>query len=312
MKLSQLNAFRAIVECQTVTAAAERLNLSQPAVSRLLSALEGRLGFTLFVRKKNRLELSDEGQAFYLEVARVFEAVAGLDHAADAIRTRHFGSLNIAAMPLLSNAFLPRVVAGFLHGSEGLKVGLKTYRSEEVLRRIQSQTTDIGVAFVEGSWPGVQAQRVSCESVCLLPASSPLAALTALDVADLADQPLIRHEKDPQQRRLDALLHRYGLTTRQQLEVSLASTAAALVREGVGMAVTDPFTATLACEQSSLVMRPLRFSLPFEFDILYPGMRPIHRHAEQFVERFWLLADELGILLHIGAIRELGDAPDHS
>ena len=154
MKLSQLNAFRAIVECQTVTAAAERLNLSQPAVSRLLSALEGRLGFTLFVRKKNRLELSDEGQAFYLEVARVFEAVAGLDHAADAIRTRHFGSLNIAAMPLLSNAFLPRVVAGFLRGSEGLKVGLKTYRSEEVLRRIQSQTTDIGVAFVEGAGPG--------------------------------------------------------------------------------------------------------------------------------------------------------------
>ncbi|NVP02366.1 LysR family transcriptional regulator, partial [Photobacterium damselae subsp. damselae] len=38
MKLSQLNAFKAVVECQTVTAAAERLNLSQPAVSRLLSA----------------------------------------------------------------------------------------------------------------------------------------------------------------------------------------------------------------------------------------------------------------------------------
>ncbi len=45
MKLSQLNTFKAVVECHTVTAAAERLNLSQPAVSRLLSALEDRLGF---------------------------------------------------------------------------------------------------------------------------------------------------------------------------------------------------------------------------------------------------------------------------
>ncbi|MFA0521441.1 LysR family transcriptional regulator, partial [Vibrio sp. 10N.222.55.E8] len=56
MKLTQLNAFKAIVECQTVTAAAERLSLSQSAVSRLLANLEQRIGFQLFTRKRNRLE----------------------------------------------------------------------------------------------------------------------------------------------------------------------------------------------------------------------------------------------------------------
>lgn len=91
MKLTQLNAFKAVVECQTVTAAAERLNLSQPAVSRLISGLEQRIGFQLFIRKGNRLELSDEGQAFYLEVAKVFDAVSGLSQSASSIRSRHFG-----------------------------------------------------------------------------------------------------------------------------------------------------------------------------------------------------------------------------
>ncbi|QSV16126.1 LysR family transcriptional regulator [Photobacterium ganghwense] len=307
MKLAQLNAFKAVVECQTVTAAATRLNLSQPAVSRLLAALEERLGFKLFIRKGNRLELSDEGEAFYLEVAKVFDAVSGLDHAANSIRSHHFGSLNIAAMPLLSNAFLPRILAKLLTNAPQLKVGFKTYRSEEVIRRIQSQTTDIGFAFVDESLAGVKAQRVESECVCLLPADSPLALLPVVDITDLAGHILIRHEKDVTQRRIDALLRRYDLTTREQIEVSLASTAAALVREGVGIAITDPFTAYMEDEHPQVVMRPLAFSLPFEFDILYPALKPIHRHAEQFVEQFMLQADQMDIRLKIGPMRDLNE-----
>jgi DNA-binding transcriptional LysR family regulator len=307
MKLTQLNAFKAVIECQTVTAAAERLNLSQPAVSRLLSGLEQRLGFNLFIRKGNRLVLSDEGEAFYLEVAKVFEAVSGLDSTADSIRAHRFGSLNIAAMPLLSNAFLPRILATFLKQSSRMKVGFKTYRSEDVVRRVQSQTTDIGFAFIDEQLAGVKAQKVESECVCLLPASSPLANKMSIDIHDIADQVLIRHEKDITQRRIDQLLRRYNLSTIEHIEVSLASTAAALVREGVGIAITDPFTAHMASEHCDVVMRPLTFLLPFEFDILYPALKPIHRHAELFIEQFMLLADEMNIYLKIGSMRDLNN-----
>lgn len=307
MKLTQLNAFKAVVECQTVTAAAERLSLSQPAVSRLISGLEQRIGFQLFQRKGNRLELSSEGEAFYLEVAKVFDAVSGLTQSASSIRSRHFGSLNIAAMPLLSNAFLPRTLATFLKQSSKMKIGFKTYRSEEVIHRIQSQTTDIGFAFVDQHLAGVKAQKVQCECVCLIPASSHLARRTVIDLYDIAGQVLIRHERDTTQRRIDALLRRYDLSTIEQIEVSLASSAAVLVSEGVGIAITDPFTAHMQVEHGNVVMRPLVFSLPFEFDILYPALKPIHRHAEQFIEHFMLLADQMGIFLNIGPMRDLSE-----
>lgn len=307
MKLSQLNAFKAIIECQTITAAAERLHLSQPAVSRLLSGLEERLRFKLFIRKGNRLILSDEGQAFYLEVAKVFDAVSGLDQAALSIRSHHFGSLNIAAMPLLSTTYLPRVLATFLKQAPKLKIGFKTYRSEDVIRQVQSQTTDIGFAFVDDMIAGVKAQRVECECVCLIPANSPLAKFDVIDIHDIANQVLIRHEKDATQRRIDSLLRRYSLSTIEQIEVSLASTAAALVREGVGIAITDPFTAAIDSEHPQVVMRPLVFSLPFEFNILYPALKPIHRHAERFIEQFMLLADSLDIVLKIGPMRDLDE-----
>ena len=307
MKLSHLNAFKAIVECQTVTAAAERLNLSQPATSRLLAALEQRLGFQLFIRKGNRLQLSDDGEAFYLEVVRAFEAFSGLDKAAASIRAHRFGRLNIAAMPLLSNDFLPRTLARFLHQASQMKVALKTYRSEEVVNRIQSQTTDIGFAFIDEPLAGVRAQRVKCESVCLLPACSPLAEKSHIDVDDLAELPLIRHEKDVSQRQFDALLRRYQLDMTERIEVSLATTAAALVREGLGMAITDPFTARIASEHNAVIERPLAFSLPFEFEVLYPALRPLNRHAQRFIDHFTELADDLGIALNMGPIRDLSE-----
>lgn len=116
---------------------------------------------------------------------------------------------------------------------------------------------------------------------------------------------LIRHEKDATQRRIDALLRRYNLSTIEHIEVSLASTAAALVKEGVGIAITDPFTAVIDSEHPNVVMRPLVFNLPFEFDILYPALKPIHRHAEHFIEQFMLLADSLDVQLKIGPMRDL-------
>lgn len=307
MKLTQLNAFKAIVECQTVTAAAERLSLSQSAVSRLLASLEQRIGFQLFIRKRNRLELSNEGEAFYIEVTKVFDAVSSLDHAAHSIRSRHFGTLNIAAMPLLSNAFLPRTLAVFLKQAPKVKVGFKTYRSEEVIQRVQSQTTDIGFAFIDEQLAGVKAQKVECECVCLIPSNSPLAKRSVIDIYDIAGQVLIRHEKDITQRRVDALLRRYDLSTIEQIEVSLASTAATLVREGVGIAITDPFTAYMESEHLKAVMKPLVFGLPFEFDILYPSLKPIHRNAEQFIEQFMLQADAMNIQLKIGPMRNLSE-----
>ncbi|EEZ39986.1 LysR family transcriptional regulator [Photobacterium damselae] len=309
MKLSQLNAFKAVVECQTVTAAAERLNLSQPAVSRLLSALEDRLGFTLFVRSRNRLVLSVEGEAFYLEVAKVFEAVSDLDNVATSIRTNHFGSLHLAAMPLLSNAFLPRILAHFLKQTNQLKVGFKTYRSEEIIRRVQSQVVDIGFAFLPDTQPlpGVKAQRVECQCVAIVPIHSPLAHKSYLYLDDIADQLVIRHEKDTVQQRIDSLLQRHDLRTIEHIEVSLASTAAALVQEGIGMAITDPLTAYMSSEHTNVLTKPLNFHLPFEFDILYPAFKPIHRHAEVFIEQFMLQADAMDIQLKIGPMRDLNE-----
>src|SRR5262245_482630 len=65
MNLRRLQAFRAVFESGSVTNVAQRLHMTQPAVSRLIRDLEKELGLVLFDRQQQRLIPSDEGRVFF-------------------------------------------------------------------------------------------------------------------------------------------------------------------------------------------------------------------------------------------------------
>lgn len=72
MNLRQCEVFRAVMEAGTVTEAAHRLRISQPAVSKMLAQLERDLGLRVFLRQRRRLVPTPEGRALHQEVQRAF------------------------------------------------------------------------------------------------------------------------------------------------------------------------------------------------------------------------------------------------
>ena len=98
-KFEDLQAFVAVVEAGTFTAAADRLNIAKSAVSRRVSALEERLGVQLLRRTTRVLNLTDTGHSFYEHSARI---LADLDEAEAAVQQEHgelSGTLRVA-LPL--------------------------------------------------------------------------------------------------------------------------------------------------------------------------------------------------------------------
>ena len=91
MNINALMAFRAIVAEGSVAAAAQRLNRSQPAVSRMIAVLEHELKLRLFHRTRRRLALSDEGRAFYKETERILSGLNEIPKIAADIRERQIG-----------------------------------------------------------------------------------------------------------------------------------------------------------------------------------------------------------------------------
>ncbi|WP_164030848.1 LysR family transcriptional regulator, partial [Proteus mirabilis] len=71
----QLEAYIQFMETGTVTAAAERMRLSQPAMSKILAGLEIDLGLNLFLRERKRLVPTGQAHLLYKEVRRLFAAL---------------------------------------------------------------------------------------------------------------------------------------------------------------------------------------------------------------------------------------------
>src|ERR1700682_6310484 len=110
----QVEAFRAMMMTGSVTDAAKLMAVTQPAVSRLLRDFQALLKTELFERRGSGLVPTASATAPYMEVERAFVGLERITPAAEEIRGRRTGTLRIAALPALSNGYLPRLAGGFL------------------------------------------------------------------------------------------------------------------------------------------------------------------------------------------------------
>ena len=112
-RFSDLEAFIAVVEAGSFTAAAERLDIAKSAVSRRVNALEERLGVQLLRRTTRRLNLTETGNSFYEHSARI---LADLDEAEAAVLQQHGdlrGKLRVALPLSFGTRHMDRPIAEF-------------------------------------------------------------------------------------------------------------------------------------------------------------------------------------------------------
>lgn len=95
MNYRQIEVFHAVMETGSGTAAARVLNLSQPAVTKIVRHTESQLGFALFHRVKGRLVPTDHAVALQPDVERVFDEVLSVQQSIEDIRSARTGSLSI-------------------------------------------------------------------------------------------------------------------------------------------------------------------------------------------------------------------------
>jgi len=141
--LDELQAFAAVVDTASITAASDQLALTISAVSRTLARLEKKLQTTLLRRTTRRLELTEEGAAFLLHARAILAAVDAAEEQMAARRQRPVGRLRLdAATPFMLHVIVP-LLAGFraqypdieleLHSNEGI-IDLLEKRTDVALR----------------------------------------------------------------------------------------------------------------------------------------------------------------------------------
>ncbi|MDF1587061.1 LysR substrate-binding domain-containing protein [Marinimicrococcus flavescens] len=244
MNVRQLEAFRAVMLTGTVTAAAEMLHVSQPAVSKLIAGLEATCGYDLFVRKAGRALPTPEAQQLYCKVEQMFVGVHAIRRESDRIRDQASGQVAIAAFPALAGRALPRLLTGFLASRPDLRLSLRSMASRRVLETVGAQQADIGFSIMPCEHPGVDVEHLHrLERVCVVPRGHRLAGARSVSPEDLRGEPFVSlNVEDPDHLAIEKVFCDLGIQRRLRIETLHSETACSFVANGAGVTIIDPLT----------------------------------------------------------------------
>jgi DNA-binding transcriptional LysR family regulator len=275
MNHRQIEAFRAVFQTASMTAAGALMGITQPAVSRLIRDLEAETALKLFDRSAGKLIPTPDAVALSREVERSFQGLDRVARAAAELGRRREGALRIAASVAPSVYGLPPVLAQFHAAWPGVSLSLHTGSSPEVLDLVAMRHCDLGVAVLPAEGPGVTIEALPVQNaVCVLPARHPLASRVAVRASDLAGVPMLMisaysHLRQRIMRNFAAMDVQPDIV----FESSFSAPICALVAEGFGVSILDPLTAQ-AYAGPALALRAFEPAVPYELKLVFPADHP--------------------------------------
>ncbi len=290
----QLEAFVQFMEVGTVTGAAGRLFVSQPAMSKMLAGLEIDLGLTLFHREKKRLLPTDEAQLLYKEVRRLLASLSDVERFARDLREYRTGELRIITATSIGHTLIAEATAEF--AAEFPDVYIKIDTSTAVGSDVLRQNVDLGFSVTQFHHPSLHTEPLfHAASVCVLPVGHPLAEREVIGPRDLEGAEFVSFTRDSRMRHLtDAVFEQQRVSRKMRLEVFTSAEANSLVSRGLGVAIVEP----LAVHHGvwpNLVIRPFEPKLEFTFSVMRPQDRGDAAIADRFMDvlnrRIKLLAE---------------------
>jgi len=256
LKIRHLEVFNALFEAGSVSNAAQRLNLSQPAVSIALGNLEAELGFRLFHR--NRGFFAPTGEALQLrgEISQGLMALARVEQRADEMRQGWAGGLSIATNGALSMNFLPRLIADFQAAHPAIHIELRVHSSRQIADWTASGQIDIGLIDTPVPVAGLGSRIFAMECLCIMGAGDPLAAQKVITPECLASRGMIGVNGDHMtDRQLKHLMLDAGMPLRYRAFSYYYAIARNMVAAGGGLAIIDPINAR-ADLKDGVIWRP--------------------------------------------------------
>lgn len=288
----QLELFRAVMRTRGVSAAARSMQMSQPAVSYQLRALENLLGFALFVRERGRIAPTREAGALAIEVERHFVGLQEIGRAAAHLRDVVADQLNVGALPALGFTLMPTVVARFRREFPGVKVSLQTLGSTAIKDAVSTGGLDVGFVASEVDTLGVISSEFATRSaMVVMPNGHRLARRPFVRPRDLRGEPFVAlNSEDATRGAVDAAMRAEKVELEIAAETPYALGVCALVGAGVGIGLVNPLSFA-AVDAPRLRLVPFRPRIRFKHLLLFPP-QPAGRSVRAFVAIARAVLDE--------------------
>ncbi|MFZ7090203.1 LysR family transcriptional regulator [Primorskyibacter sp. 2E233] len=284
LRFRQLQAFHAIIETGTVTAAAAQLGISQPGLSNLLAQLEREVRFRLFERQRGRLIPTPEAEILFREVETV---VRGLDHVAQAVtdlQNKQAGQLQVASQHSISFGFMPRLIARFAQTRPDMAISFQSQYSTKIQEWVASGLFEIGICERPLMQDAFNVYPFYFETLLALPEGHPLARHDVLTPALLDGVPfIVMGPEHMTHRRTREAFQAAGAMLHARVHSHLFRNLLSFVKEGMGVALLDPFALDYDGE-GGVVSRPFRPRILMDMCVITSRARPLSAVGEAFLE----------------------------
>jgi LysR family transcriptional activator of nhaA len=253
-----LRYFRAVAHDGNLTRTAERLNVSQSALSTQIKQLEARMGHKLFERKGRRLTLTEAGRIALDHADRIFgagdELMATLNRTGTARQP-----IRIGALSTLSRNFQLEFLRPII-GRDDLDIILRSGGATVLLEALQSLMLDVVLTTEppgRDAFSGFTSHRISEQKVGVYGTARRMRH-TSLESL-LASEPVILPTESSIRTGFDSLTARLGVSVQIAAEVDDMAMVRLLAREDAGLAITP--AVVLADEISNGLLQAAPFSL---------------------------------------------------
>lgn len=289
----QIEIFHTVMKIGTITDAADRLGVTQPAVTASIKQTESSLGFQLFTRSGGRLHPTAEARILFKEAERIQDSLLVFKQLANRLKKDIIGHLRISALPAFSHDLIPDTLAEFLTHHDDCLLDVTTQHNSEILNdmaTLSGQNT-IGFTFGLDDRQGIGSIPIGKAAiVALLPKSSNFAEYDSISFEELASQKIIgTYSDEPLGRAIEKFLHETGNHFTSAIRVHNHSVAAKLVSKGIGATIIDAVTASYAqtyCDPDSFTILPIKDIPALPVTAVYSYERPINSYAKKFIDIF--------------------------
>lgn len=238
MEMRTVQYFITVAELLNFSAAANKLGLSQSAISRQVQLMEAELGVQVFDRVGRKVFLTPAGRDLLERCYEVRNGMDSLTARATELASGTQGTIRIGATPQTLESVVSRILPRFMQKHPDLRISLVEDGSAKLSETVERGEIDLAIGAL-GADRGLKSRTLFPLVVLVaLPAEHPLGRRKSIDVEDLADEQVLLLRKDFMTRQLfDGACQVAHVSPRILIESASPHCLLALVQSGLGLAV---------------------------------------------------------------------------
>ncbi|MEW6184014.1 MAG: selenium metabolism-associated LysR family transcriptional regulator [Bacillota bacterium] len=290
MNLNWLKTFVIVAETSSFSRTARELNLTQPAVSKHIAALESLYGITLIDRSRRTVTLTEAGTALLPLAVETLAIIAKAAREMDALNKTIKGALIIGASTIPGEYLLPKIIRRFQKFYPQIGISLEIADTGVILRRVLEGNLYLGAVGAFKPTPGLEAIAFADdELVLIIPVDHPLARQKVISTADLVNREVVWRESDSGTRFvIEEKLRSIDINPENlRIVAEMGSTEAVLssVEAGMGLSFVSRWAAEAHQKNGRLVMSRIKgLSLNRTLYLIYAKGRFLSRPVTAFID----------------------------